>query len=60
MVPRENPGKEDLWDLLETLDKMGILDPKEFREIRAKLVRLDLVVLQGNKEQKGLREKTPK
>lgn len=35
-----------LWDLLERLDRMGLLDPAGYRDHRAQLVRADFRVLQ--------------
>jgi hypothetical protein len=34
------------WELLEVLDRQGILDPQEYRELRARLVRQEFKVPQ--------------
>lgn len=38
-----------LWALLETMDKMGVLDPASFRAHRALLVRAEFQALSGEK-----------
>lgn len=41
----ENEVIEVMWDLLDQWDRLGLLDPKEFRGLRARLVRLELRVI---------------
>lgn len=47
------PVSQDLWGLLDQLDRRGLLAPEVYRDLRARLVRLEFQALTGTVVSQG-------